>query len=279
MPTLREHAKSQFKFANFWFNWQSERDFIEGKWQCISGLKYVTIRWFFAIYFIVFLSLSIWDYSQSSWFFALTSINYILCTIYFTYAAVHTTYRYKKPRSQLDGCTDGTQATEDVQQNPEQELKFRAKVHWFLYNLSLGSCTFVFIGFWVMLAPYRTRGYDPSLHTFLLIDRHGINLCFMAIDFLLNKIPLRLFHFVYTALLFGLYLVYNSIYWAVTGHLIYGKVLDYGSNPGMVVGLALAGCFVIIPLLHFGWFVLSFLKQSYFKNDRDTNANIEFENV
>ena len=227
----------------------------------------------------MFLSLSIWDYSKSSWFFALTSVNYILCTIYFIYAAIHVTYRYKKPRSQLGEVTDRTQGTEDVQQSREPELKVRAKVHWFLYNLSLGTCTFVFIGFWVMLAPNRTRGYEPSLHTFLLIDRHGINLCFMAVDFLLNKIPLRLFHFVYTALCFGLYLVYNSIYWTATGHLIYGKVLDYGSSPGMVVGLALGACCVIIPLLHFGWFVLSFLKQSYFNNGRDTNANVEFENV
>ena len=31
MPTLREQIKSEFKFANFWFNSKSEKDFVESK--------------------------------------------------------------------------------------------------------------------------------------------------------------------------------------------------------------------------------------------------------
>ena len=249
------------------------------QWQCMSGVKYVMIRWFFAIYSIVFMSLSIWDYSRIRWMFALTSVNYILGTIYFIYAAIFITHRNNLPRSRTGDRTDREPGTADKQQNSEPNLRIWAKVLWFLYNLSLGTCTFVFIAFWVMLAPKRTGGYEPTLHTFLLIDRHGINLVLMIVDFLLNKIPVRLFHFFYTTLFLGLYLAYNSIYWAMTGDLIYGKILDYGSSPSRVVGLALGGGFVIVPLIQFGWVVLNCVKHLFWKDVRDANGNIECRDV
>ena len=240
-------------------------------------MKYVAIRWFFAVYSIVFMSLSIWDYSVYDWMFALTSINYILCTIYFIYAAIHVTHSLIVIRA--GESAKGTQSMVGTQHTSQSRSRIRNNVHWLLYTLSLGTCTFVFVAFWVMLAPYRKTGYTPTLHTFLLFDRHGINLVLIAIDFAVNKIPVRLLHFVYTTLLFGLYLVYNSIYWASTGKLMYGKTLDYGSSPGRVAGLAVGGGFVAIPLIQLGWYMLSLLKQSHMKEVQDANANVEFGDV
>ena len=131
----------------------------------------------------------------------------------------------------------------------------------------------------MLLAPNRKGRYEPTLRTFLLIDRHGINLVFMIVDFLLNRIPVRLLHFVYTTLFLGFYLAYNSIYWATTGDLIYGKILDYGSSPGKVVGLAAGGGFVVIPLIQLGWVMLSCVKHSFWKGVRDANANVEFRDA
>ena len=240
---------------------------------------YVIIRWAFAIYSLVFLALSIWDYSKYVWLFALTSVNYILCTIYFIYAALNVTRSYKRPSCQTEQATKGMQRCGEGKASTKPVFLLRNKVHWFLYNLSLVTCTFVFFAFWLMLAPNRKGGYGPTLHSFLVIDRHGINWLLMIIDFVLNKIPVRLLHFVYTSLFLGLYMVYNSIYWATTGHLVYGKILDYGSNPGMVSGMAFGGMLVIIPLIQFAWFSMSIFKQRFSTDLPDANANVEFQQV
>lgn len=229
------------------------------------------------MYAIVFMTLSIWDYSTHIWLFALTSVNYILGTIYFLYAAINVTHWYQQSRCQTVEKRHVGHEAPELKTKPE--LPFRIRLHWFLYNLSLGSCTVVFLAFWIILAPKRKAGYSPSLHNFLVIDRHGINLGLMIIDFILNKIPIRLFHCFYTSLFLIMYLVYNAIYWSVTGVLIYGKILDYRSNLGMVIILALGGICIVIPLIQFTWFSLGILKHSKSKDIHDANGNVELRDV
>ena len=175
----------------------------------------------------------------------------------------------------LDPCDNGASVTKQT----HSCIGLRFKAHWFLYNLSLGMCTFVFIAFWVMLAPNQKRGFKPSLRTYLVIDRHGINLVLIVIDFVINKIPIRILQFVYSSVFLGLYFVYNSIYWSQTGNLVYGKILDYGSNGPTVAALALSGMFIAIPLIQVLWFALTLLGKKEPVPSEDANANLEFQNV
>ena len=211
-------------------------------------------------------------------------MNYIVGTVYFIFSAIRVTRCYTRPRCQTEQETSIGPRAEDGSVTKEEqsgcpELPFGTKVHWFLFNLYLGLCTFVFIAYWVILAPARTVGFSPSLKSYLVIDRHGINFGLMLIDFVLNRIPIRLLHYSYTSLALLLYLVYNSIYWSATGRLFYGKWLDYGSHLGLVFGLVLGTILLILPLIQLAWFSLNRLKKPNSKNTNDANANIEFGSI
>lgn len=227
---------------------------------------------------------SIVEHSYGKWIYALTSLNYIIGTTYFLFAACVVSWNFANPRqSQYGGSAvqrreqrmSTAALKEEEPTTTTKAFKVVCQVHWFLHNLSLNVCTVVFICFWVILAPNRKGGYPPTFHTFLVIDRHGINLVLLIIDFLFIRIPTRILHCVYPSLFLGLYFLYNYIYWSKTGSLIYGKTLDYGTRGAFVAGLAVGGMFVGIPLIQFIWFCAYYMKQRNAKPKADANDNIE----
>ena len=250
----------------------------------LSGGRYVIYRWTLAIYCLVAMTLSITEHSQGKWIYLLTSLNYIIGTTYFLFAAVIVTWHFANPRQSQPGGSAvqrreqrmSTVALKEEEATAiTKPFKVTCQVHWFLHNLALNICTFVFVCFWVIIAPNRTRGYPPTLHTFLVFDRHGINLVLLIVDFLLIRIPTRILHCIYPSISLGLYFLYNYIYWSKTGSLIYGKTLDYGTRGGFVAGLAIGGMLGLIPLMQLMWFSAYYMKQRNAKSKSDANDNIE----
>lgn len=141
-------------------------------------------------------------------------------------------------------------------------LRF-ASVHWFLFNVSANVCSFVFVAYWTLIFPIDTA-FRNNVHpttTYATIDRHGINLLLLILDFFLSCTPVRLLHFVYSTCTLALFFIYNCVYWASTGELVYGKVLDYGEHTGMAVALVIFAVFIVPPLVQFLWFLLFLLRK------------------
>ena len=227
---------------------------------------------------------SIVEHSLGKWIYLLTSLNYVIGTTYFLFAAFVVSWNLANPRrSQYGGSAvqrrqqrmSTVALKEEEPTTTTKPFKVVCQVHWFFHNLSLNLCTFVFVCFWVIIAPNRKGGYPPTLHTFLVFDRHGINLVLLIFDFLLIRIPTRILHCVYPSVFLGLYFLYNYIYWSKTGSLIYGRTLDYGVRGGFVAGLAVGGMFGAIPLMQFMWFCAHYIKQRKAKFKQDANDNIE----
>eukprot|EP00794_Sanderia_malayensis_P006029 gene6029-6730_t len=261
MPTFLQGIKDEFKLANFTFRWNSKDDFQQPVLKCLDGIAYVMIRWVFALYFIVAISLSL-DYSGNrGWIFALTSWNYLFNTLYFVYAAITVTYLafMKSKSAKLSADNQNNEAT-GVSRSSSERIGILLKIHWFLHGLSFNVCTCVFLMFWVIVAPGREGGYSPSMKTFLVIDRHGINLILLIIDFtMLTKIPFRILHCLYASIFIGLFWIYNAIYWSITKKLIY-SAMDYGTKPGFAIGMILVAVLLVPPLIHFLWYLAHRLK-------------------
>lgn len=192
----------------------------------------------------------------SRWICFLTSINHLFVTLYglsclcMVVAAV------------LPWLKENGTASVNPRKSPKG-LEIFTKVHWFLFNVSAILCSFVFLGYWTLFFPtdktFRSNAHPTE--TYSTIDRHGINLLVVFVDFFLSCTPVRLLHFIYPSIVIALFFVYNCIYWAITDDLIYGSVFDYGENTGKAVGLVLASIVIISPLLQFCWFLLYLLRQ------------------
>ena len=187
---------------------------------------------------------------MGSWFSYMTSINHILVTLYSLSCLA----------MQLTGIRGLHTKTANTTGNSRKSLVFLrfAQVHWFLFNVASNVCTFVFFSYWILMFPTDTvlKNNEHPLTTYITIDRHGINLLLLLLDFFLSCTPVRLLHFVYPLCTIALFFVYNSIYWASTGALVYGKVLDYGNNTGQAVALVFVAVFIASPAAQFVWFLL-----------------------
>jgi hypothetical protein len=127
------------------------------------------------------------------------------------------------------------------------------KICWFLYvlgvtpSLPIVFVYWVFVGSDVMVTPEN-------------VHLHGLNFVFALIDILISRVPIQLFHF-YILMLFGLvYSVFLVIFYAAGGmnpndggNYVY-KFVDFGTNPGLAVGICIALIFIgaIVHTIYFG---------------------------
>ncbi len=234
-----------------------------------------------ALYFLVAMGLfHAENASDGEWVFKLTSVNYMIVTVYILYAAISVSYQYWmscRYRPSEEKTTSKSQAYK-VNTEDGTDISCSLKVHWFLHNLAANHCTFITLAFWVMLAPSRKGGFPPSMRTYLVIDRHGINLLLLIIDFLVNKIPFRVLHCVYPSIFIGLYFIYNAIYWAITQKLVYGEILNYETRAGKIAGMVLGAVIFAVPIIQMIWFLAFILKKKLTKNHQtDLNENCEMK--
>ena len=69
----------------------------------------------------------------------------------------------------------------------------KQKILWLLSGISLTNCTVVVISYWLLLSRFD-RPLKINLESYLLIDRHSINLLLLVIQFCLNRFPVQTFH-------------------------------------------------------------------------------------
>ena len=221
--------------------------------------------------------------SDANWLLYLTSLNYILVTSYFvvgTCVTLHFVLSGSSGQSNLEVPPSNTDpelydhpSESDIStptsltpvvnfdENstkydlPGTQMRWYLKVYFFLFSLVICTCTFVVFTFWTVLFPRvgSLKGFT-RYESYLLVDRHGINLILIMIEFTFNSHPVRFLHFIYTALFLLMYIIYNLIYWSESNRLIYGDVLNYGKYPGFVVALIASTVFLVLPIIQLLWY-------------------------
>lgn len=87
-------------------------------------------------------------------------------------------------------------------------------------------------------------------------NTHGTQAIVSVIELLISGIPIRFYHFYFTPIFGGVYVIFTGIYFVAGGTNVIGRqyiysVLNYGANPGMAVGLALGVVLGFVPVVHF----------------------------
>eukprot|EP00795_Rhopilema_esculentum_P002132 gene2132-17719_t len=209
-----------------------------------------------------------------AWVIYLTSVNHVLVTVYILSCGVQSTMYIWWSRENNHNLPEG--ASKDTWKS--QIFKVYTRFHWVMLNVAVNVTSFVFFAYWFLVSS-DDREFKESRNVairYMTIDRHGINLLILLIDFTLSRTPMRLLHCVYPSCLVGLYFISNCIYWASTGNLVYGPVLDYGRHTGKAVGMILAAVFIIAPLIQLIWFMLYLLRRRLSKGtDAETEATYE----
>ena len=183
-----------------------------------------------------------WDHQSATWLLFATSWNYIIVTLYFVYAFFVSIKGYltdEKGKNYRDA---------ESQRSSWDELSVGLKIFWVFYNTAITICTVVVIMYWALLHDYDKK-LSVDLDSYLTIDRHGVNLLLLLVDFFLHKIPFRILHFTFPFAVGVLYAIFNVSYWAGTENIIYSK-FDWNQEPEQAAGF-MVGLIVSIIFVHF----------------------------
>ena len=174
------------------------------------------------------------------WIIFATSWNYIVVTAYFVYAAIFSITTYNERY---------------YHENDSLPIKF--KILWLLSSVSLTICSLVVIFYWAVLHDFNTP-LELNLSSYLLIDRHGINLFLLVVEFFLHIIPVHFLHFIYPFGFGLLYAIFNIIYFFITGDGVY-EFIDWRDNLGQTIGTFI-GALVFILIMHIVLFFIFWAK-------------------
>lgn len=129
-------------------------------------------------------------------------------------------------------------------------------IQWVLFLLGTELAIVITILYWSLL--YRP-GYTVTGVDF---NTHGTQSIVSIIELLISGVPIRFYHFYFTQIFAGVYVVFSGIYFVAGGTNVRGtkryiySVLDYGENPGLAVGLALGVIIVLLPIVHFVFYLI-----------------------
>ena len=138
------------------------------------------------------------------------------------------------------------------------------KIQWFLFNLGPHLQVIAVILYWGFVYDPNGRGafHSDSVNFHV----HLIGGIVAMIDIWIAGIVMNIYH-LYEVVAFGVvYMIFSGIYYAADGRDQYGNryvypVLDYGSNPGRAVGIAVGSVFGLAPAVHLFLYAVILLRR------------------
>ena len=122
---------------------------------------------------------------------------------------------------------------------------------WILYTTALTGVLATDIAFWALLSRNSSASFLSSPFN---IHEHAIDYVLLLIDLFVNKIPLRLLHFVYPIGYGLVYTIFTVILWAADYRdAVYDVVLDWERFPGNATLITMLFSFIALPLIHVLW--------------------------
>ena len=224
------------------------------------------MRVIFTCYSVATLLYSIIFYNQVIWPIFLTNWNLVIGTVYFIcITAISGLYGLDLPedqekRTQIIEMNSDIENPKNVPNKKMQRLdsaieKVAFSLFWIWYGLTYVICTVMVVLYWAFVV--EDFHFDTPELIFSYVSDHGINLVLILIDFCFHKIPVRLFHVVYSIIVAIIYIILSIIYNVAADKPIY-KVVDWVDKPGwaafyVVLALVLV---VIMQCIFYGLYRL-----------------------
>ena len=224
------------------------------------------MRVIFTCYSVATLLYSIIFYNQVIWPIFLTNWNLVIGTVYFIcITAISGLYGLDLPedqekRTQIIEMNSDIENPKNVPNKKMQRLdsaieKVAFSLFWIWYGLTYVICTVMVVLYWAFVV--EDFHFDTPELIFSYVNDHGINLVLILIDFCFHKIPVRLFHVVYSIIVAIIYIILSIIYNVAADKPIY-KVVDWVDKPGwaafyVVLALVLV---VIMQCIFYGLYRL-----------------------
>ena len=220
--------------------------------------------------------------SGGRWLVFLTHLSYlvlvlgtgaiaILCVVYTTVYYVNRNCIQNLPKVETPIQLTYTQ----------DNIPWYVKLVWSLYISGSTLAVLVTIGFWAILYRCDSNSRDNTTTNLtvnntanltvnnttdstvscapisvLTVQLHGVNGLLALVDLFISRVPFQFLHFFYPAILTVLYAIFNGIYFAAGGGVIYSP-LNYGENLGtavvLVIILALSPIPIYIVLFLLAW--------------------------
>ena len=224
------------------------------------------MRVIFTCYSVATLLYSIIFYNQVIWPIFLTNWNLVIGTVYFIcITAISGLYGLDLPedqekRTQIIEMNSDIENPKNIPNKKMQRLdsaieKVAFSLFWIWYGLTYVICTVMVVLYWAFVV--EDFHFDTPELIFSYVNDHGINLVLILIDFCFHKIPVRLFHVVYSIIVAIIYIILSIIYNVAADKPIY-KVVDWVDKPGwaafyVVLALVLV---VIMQCIFYGLYRL-----------------------
>ncbi|XP_077996104.1 protein rolling stone-like [Glandiceps talaboti] len=232
------------------FEYHDAARFAFSEWQCIPPVIFLVYRTVFGLYmlgwFLYYIPVMLGVHKELFLLYMSIIANILLVT-YFITAAI-TSWRYfltleRRVSRRLSGDIEVSTAQKT------RKLPRYFKLLWLLYTLACMTTFVAAVVNWALL--YRASRF-PSFVNFQL---HGVNALFILIEIMLNAIPVRFGHCIYSYLLAVVYTVALVIFWAAGGqnnrdggNYVY-HILDFGKSPVMA-SVSVVGCFFLNLVLY-----------------------------
>lgn len=224
------------------------------------------MRVIFTCYSVATLLYSIIFYNQAIWPIFLTNWNLVIGTVYFIcITAISGLHGLDLPedqekRPQIIEMNNDIENPKNILNKKLQRLdsaveKVAFSLFWIWYGLTYVICTVMVVLYWAFVV--EDFHFDTPELVFSYVNDHGINLVLILIDFCFQKIPVRLFHVVYSIIVAIIYIILSIIYNFTADKPIY-KVVDWNDKPGwaafyVVLALVLV---VIMQCIFYGLYRL-----------------------
>ena len=232
---------------------------------------YLVYRWFLVLYFLSWLIMSgVKNDEGPKYLVFLTHWGFITFNTYLLIAALSSTTKYLSvhfvhpERTQEDDFSRADdvplgRAPSGCCGRADNRLSWYQMLQWFFFTLGNEPAFLIFLLYWALI---NQNGNNNAIS----INVHLVNGVVAVADVWISGVPVNLLHIVYLEIFSAIYVLFSGIYYAISGEVIYEKVLDYGQYLGLAVGVSVGVILVVVPLAHVVVFWLQYLLRSWLQH-------------
>lgn len=216
---------------------------------------YMLYRWIISCYFLGWLIAS-WIYSSPRYITYLTNWGFITYNTYLLVAALSTMVSYftdyREDKKPSRGAEPNYERPSGCCGPRVNTLRWYQRIQWFLFTIGNELAFGIMCLFWTLL--YRGGEFEK-----FSANVHLLNGLVAFIDFWVTAMPINILHVFYLMAYGVVYSLFNGIYFAATGNIVY-PVIDYGNKIGEAIGLVISSVFLVLPAIHFTFYLMYLLK-------------------
>lgn len=214
-----------------------------------------TLSFYFLVWLIYIASNSHIYGTTEQYLSLLTNWSFILWNIYLMVSAINVTINQLCQQlhcCQRRCCSEGSRPKRWSCTYGQDKTTICDKISWLLFTVSTELAVAVCLLYWSIL---NRNNEEYPIESGANLHIHLLNGIVALLDVWVTGFPVHLFHFFYTFVCISTYAVFTGIHYATNstsrdGERYIYPILDYGSRPGLAVGVVFGVLLVLFPLLH-----------------------------